>query len=471
MIYYKPKNLDLDKIICEQPPYIRQFSKEKLLYIIHLISMIPANNKDLEINNGFVPIHSQKIRLVIPNYKQYFNYLIEAKVLETDNQYIKGKKSKGYRFNETYRTDLKPVEVENLFDKKNVANNKRSMSMLSRSHSYLTKWFNEKLHINYDLAMDFIHVDKQRRLDDLSLLADEKKIQDECFKIHRQFTSSHINIERIFKQEFILSLGPKSNRFYSNLSYLRSTLRNCLSYDGKPFVAIDIKNSQPYLSALLTKKTFWDAASSTGLHINSFKKLAFDTNAPIEKIISFLSNKGNNIDLVKYVRSVTSGQFYEEFEKLAGERINRTFSNRKEIKETIFQTMFTDNKYLADEKAAPKRLFKELFPSVYHLFALVKEHEKERLPILLQRIESKIVIETVAKRIGKEKPNLPIFTIHDSIVTTKGNECYIKMLLEEELFKGTGYMPTLNMHLWSSDNLFKQENEPELQEVLRELCA
>lgn len=470
MLHYIPENLDIDKILHEIPPVnIERFSKEKLLYIIHLINAIPANNKDLEINDGFVPIYSQAVRLIVANYKQYFDYLIKASVLETDNYYIKGQKSKGYRFTELYQTDLKTITVNHLGNRKTFANNKKKMILLEKSHGFLIKWFNPNLKIDYALAMDFIHTYKQARLKELK--GDVNNFKAENVKVQRQFSSSYINIERIAACEFVLSISPTVHRFHSNLTYLRSMLRNCLSYNGEELIAIDIKNCQPYLSSVLIKPTFWDKASINGLNVHLFKRSGFYNKLSIDKIHSFLLNQDDEITRVKdYIELVTDGQFYEHFARLVEARTGHTFSNRKQIKAAIFQAMFTSNKYLGQRNAAPKRLFKELFPFVYELFALIKQEEKESLPILLQRIESKLIIEIVSKRIGKEKRTVPIFTIHDSIATTKGNECYVKTVLEEEFFKAIGYTPTLNMHLWQPALLNYHNHEPDMQEALKELC-
>ena len=58
-----------------------------------------------------------------------------------------------------------------------------------------------------------------------------------------------------------------------------------------------------------------------------------------------------------------------------------------------------------------------------------------------------------AKRISKERPTLPIFTIHDSIATTVGNEDYIQKVMQEELTKHIGHPPTLSVEYWTPENM------------------
>ncbi len=52
---------------------------------------------------------------------------------------------------------------------------------------------------------------------------------------------------------------------------------------------------------------------------------------------------------------------------------------------------------------------------------------------------------------------VPIFTIHDSIVTTKGNEDFVKRIMEEELTRAIGVPPTLQVEEWRENKLKHQD--------------
>ena len=66
---------------------------------------------------------------------------------------------------------------------------------------------------------------------------------------------------------------------------------------------------------------------------------------------------------------------------------------------------------------------------------------------ILQRIESEIMIQNVCKRISLEHPALPIFTIHDSVLTTDGNQEYVAKIIKEEAFKITGLKVSLGIEI------------------------
>ena len=92
---------------------------------------------------------------------------------------------------------------------------------------------------------------------------------------------------------------------------------------------------------------------------------------------------------------------------------------------------------MGQEGAKPKKDFREHFSNIYEIFRLIKKNNHRALAHLLQRIESTIMIGAVSSRIAKERPNLPFFTIHDSVLTIEGEEAYLASIIKEEVFKYT----------------------------------
>lgn len=67
MKLYIPSNLDVDSLLKKHQPLFEKFSRDHLVYILSLINMIPALNKDLEIRNGFVPINAKILQKICEN--------------------------------------------------------------------------------------------------------------------------------------------------------------------------------------------------------------------------------------------------------------------------------------------------------------------------------------------------------------------------------------------------------------------
>jgi hypothetical protein len=254
MQFFIPASLDVDALLNEYPPSeIENFKLANLLYILHLITSIPATNKDLELINGYVPIYSKILKNKVRNYRQYLNYLVyTSKVLVANNGYVVGSHSKSYKFAFPYSRKVKSVKVDDRSLK--AALNKESKFGLSikKKYKHLIKWYNENLQIDYSLAMSYIEDDLARKLANPDLMDYDmkaKKFKDP----YNQYNCSALNIERIHAGEFLLSVDANVFRLHSTISNLKSEIRHCLTYDGQPLVSVDIKNSQPYLSTGILK--------------------------------------------------------------------------------------------------------------------------------------------------------------------------------------------------------------------------
>jgi hypothetical protein len=122
--------------------------------------------------------------------------------------------------------------------------------------------------------------------------------------------------------------------------------------------------------------------------------------------------------------------------------------NKVEMKTMMFMVFFSSNRFIGQPKAHFKRLFKVNFPEVYEVFVKLKKKNHAALSHLLQRIESNVIVERSARRIAKEQPKLPIFTVHDSIATTKGNEEYVAQIIKEEVYQYTGLIAQIGFETW-----------------------
>lgn len=455
MCYYIPENLDLDLVITNYPPTsITTFSKTKMLYILDLITTIPVYNKGLLLVSDFVPLNAQLLQRKVRNYKQYLDYLIAQNILEVNKQYIPGVKSRGYKFSEQYSTPVVGISIGN--QQKQGANIRKPKIMLSKKqrvdYKHLIKWYNNCFQIDSTLANQYILKEYKTKIEKCNSGFEKSPLL--------QFNSSKVSIEKISAGALHLNIDDFGYRLHSNLTNLNSVLRNLLKYNGLQLVSIDISNSQPYMSTLLFNSSFWELPShSDVLTLNS---IGLNTTNIFNKYSTCLfimlckkANSSMDSDLHLYFDIVQKGIFYEYM----ATQSNIDIDNRKQVKAAMFQVLFTDNHFINQKEAAPKRMFKQLFPDVYELFSLLKQKEKNNMPMLLQRIESQVILLTITKRIAKENPDLPIFTIHDSIVTTKGNEGYIQKVMEEEMSKIFGFPPQLTISLWKPESLLSVEGE------------
>lgn len=260
MKMFIPENLDVDALLKAYPPHgIHKFKKEHLLYILHLITAIPATNKDLDCFKGFVPIYSPVLQKKIRNYRVYLDYLVSrTRILVTNNQYIVGLRSKGYQFNPRFSKRVKPVIDQQQLLQTALRTENAISANKSKKYNHVLKWYNPCLQIDYDLAKAYIKEDLERKLKNPGLRDFDAKNQQ--FKNpYTQYNCSELNIDRIYNGFFVLSVDNNVHRLHSAISNLKSEIRNCITYNGQNLVSIDIKNSQPYISTGILKNSFWDA--------------------------------------------------------------------------------------------------------------------------------------------------------------------------------------------------------------------
>jgi len=442
-----PSSVDLEGFLKKYPPSFK-YKRDHFYYIIDYLSRA-MDFDDLDDNAGFINTNAQKLQNVNHNYKEYLGHLLKYRFIQTDMKYIPGKKSRGYRISNSkyHHATIKKIPITDFkvhqHKLKEVSELRAKLEDTRKHYPHLTKWF-EHLHIDVEGATK--EVEKLFPEKTGGIRGTRKGQASDWQKRYRAINA----INKIANHEIYYSVDENVGRFHSNLTNFKKELRKYITYNGQKLVNVDIKNSQPLFSTLLFDKKFYTGESQY-ININS-----------IPTILPLLSNYKQSIStitiiLVKtlykfdykdiniYLEMVNSGMFYEKISELM---YPTTIFDKKKIKTMIFVVFFSNNKYMGQPRAQPKREFKALFPQTYEIFRILKLRNHTALAHLLQRIESLIMIQNVVVRISKERPELPIFTIHDSVVTTVGNEEYVTSIIEEEVFRLTGLNARLGIEFW-----------------------
>jgi hypothetical protein len=450
--YYVPFNLNIDELVSNNYPKFKPFKKEKILYIFTLINSVRSSNKDL-LFESYSQLNSTLLQNWIQNYKEYLNYLInDLKVIESDNSYVIGKKSRGFRFVDKYQTMVKPYVVNDFNMRKKMKNEYNKANLSVKNLNYLTKWFDDGLEINFSKCHEFLKQEFNLKtaypyLRDFDIVKEKNKIPI------NQFNRNLIALNNIDNNCYFLKRDDNILRFHSNLTNMSSVLRNAITYKGEKLYSIDVKNSQPYLSVALFDKEFWNKSPNNTNKLTIYKLL----NSYLYYIMLVETPKTLiNKDFKKYVNLVKSGEFYEYLAEEYKSKLGLEYADRKQVKSAVFQTLFTGNRFIGQQKAAPKKLFSELFPDVYDVFKVIKKKDKSLLPRLLQSIESYLIIDVICKRIGKELPKAPIYSIHDSIATTLEYKDKVEHIMLDEFKKSIGFEPKLSVEEWNIDNMDKE---------------
>jgi hypothetical protein len=173
-----------------------------------------------------------------------------------------------------------------------------------------------------------------------------------------------------------------------------------------------------------------------------------------------------------FICTASSGLMYEEIAEAANSRIENlsTPLDRNSTKTLMFYMLFSSNQGQHDNPTINqmKQCFEyELYPQVAELFRIIKRRHRgidqpkqhNRLSVLLQAIESHIILHRCCRRIWEEANHqVPIFTIHDSIVTTSECEEYVREVMMQEITACIGVPPTLDPEVWSLSNASLDQN-------------
>ena len=274
-------------------------------------------------------------------------------------------------------------------------------------------------------------------LKQLSINPDYKKLIQERYGhdevVYNSNLASGIRIEN---NDIFYTVDRTSGRFHSNLTNLPKYLRKCIRIKNTPLVNIDIKNCQPYLSTILLT------------HPNKVCNLTKNTSFAL--MLQSL-NIPNTQDVNKYISLAVSGELYEYLmDEFAKEGL---VLNRSETKSQVLRILFARNRLPQDEvNRKARQIFISRFPKVHRVFSKIRGSDKgdkfvsfKRFAILLQRIESHLILDVIIKRINKERPEIIAVTVHDSIMTeAKATSIsYVQNVMKEELTRFVGFEPKL----------------------------
>ncbi|MCT3672565.1 hypothetical protein KRE49_09345 [Elizabethkingia meningoseptica] len=449
---YIPENFDIDKLVQENPPTF-PYHRDYFIYIVHLITDIPSRNKNDD-DVLYVSLHSSLLQRRVRKYNLYLNYLVENKVLVCDRQYIVGEKSKGYKFYDNYETEI----IETSITKKTLIKSIKQYIHIDYSQednqegetindgsdlNNLSKWFND------DLTVDFLSAKQYLR----ELRETEQNIFSDEFSPNamRRYNSRLIPLIKLNTQNFAHTIDSTAGRMHTALTQLKSDLRPFIKYDGNTLVAVDITNSQPYLSTILFNSDKYDEyqiLSRIRMYNNAYRSNPYHPNFAPYYLRKNIENATQHEDVLNYIDIVKSGELYERFGELLQQRglVNEEKPIRKQAKEIIFSAIFSPNQAIAYKDAV--KIFKENFPNVYEIFKLIKQSKHRTLACVLQNLEAYLVLHTACRIIAERRHDIPLFTLHDAIITTSGNEDFVEYVLSNVLNDAIGFPPTLKIEPW-----------------------
>ncbi len=445
------------------------FDKERLIYLIGLISSIPAKNKDSIDENGFVRINTPLLRTFFKDYLSYLDYLVRTGIFICDGHYIPGKISRGFKFapqyeetrliKYTYSTVQQGEQIKAIPSEIYDEETQQYIPNLLLNFPYLSYWYEQKLlHIDELKASKYAYTIMQKKfssgITSWDINRDKSHGSYICRKYPRsQYNAIIHNISSIAIGDYNVKIDSNVHRLHSAITNMQKNYRKFLTYDGQPLVNIDIANSQPYLLCLLLNPSFWDKDSNLSFNIGMLPSNIQERFS--EEQISNITNYLHSLNLEQiqdYITKASEGKIYDYMVDVinSGNTSNRV--DRDTIKTMILIVFFSSNRYFHQIDAKLKRIFNQHFPAIYKLIRLTKSNHKSDLACLLQSIESEIILHRCCRRIWEEGYHqVPVFTIHDSICTIIENEELVKKIMVQELTCTIGYIPFIKIEKWKEN--------------------
>ena len=133
----------------------------------------------------------------------------------------------------------------------------------------------------------------------------------------------------------------------------------------------------------------------------------------------------------RYVQLCEEGRFYNWMM----DQFGIPSEGRNKFKRRVFANVMF-GRLERSRHSSEWKLFERAFP---HIAKLIVEFKRQygypSVAHLLQRVESSLMIDRVCRRLMQEHQEVPVVTIHDSILTTRKNVNLVKRIIEEEFIR------------------------------------
>jgi hypothetical protein len=414
---YLPDTLSLDQLPTKWVDYAA--------WVVGRVYLEQHLNKGRHDRDDFTRLWSVALKQVLPkrDYRRIMECLIDAGILEEDPSYRAGDASRtgysrGYRISPRYR--YRPFRAAWL------------------DHPELVRKLARRRQREEDCKLAPIHRylrDMVRRLE-----------------VAPEFPSASLALAAIADQESWFCVC-RQGRVHTALTGVRRADRRFLRFDGQPLGQVDIVNSQALFLALAVKganrhpgaeelKAYqqWVQAgpSSSTNSIpppNPTHPPVTHTHTPTHHThppyVGTYSSNRHNDDIDEFFHLCVEGNIFRRLMDLTG--LARETAKRR------FYAVAYGKPRNSNTKVG--RAFKGAFPRTWAAICRLKGQDHGGLARWMQTVESYTVIWRVGHRLMRELPGAPLFTIHDSLVTTEKYVGQFRELLCDEFRRVWGVAP------------------------------
>jgi len=408
---------ELDKYLKDNPPNFK-IHKVYFYYVVHHLTVMQIQHKKDE----YFYLNIKYLKSVTAsNIDRYTKILKNGEFIISDESYEVGVKSLKYKLNLKFIKGISKIELK--------PDNKLSKKLLK-------KIYQKKAHYN-------------RLEPHLRLMKDKLMKMELDYKKANKWIETNANDAQILSYLTSINLLEDKRRRYfkrnktngrldTNLTNFKSDLRQFIIGD---YVSIDLKNSQPFLLGVLLD-TIINNKDTLCCYLQKDKLIKTFGIKRIKAVSKFHQNqeKAKMVNLRLFYDSVLNGNLYDDFIKYYSDDIAR-----KEVKDIMFKVLFSRNEYYKGyRKIIPyqedKKVFASVYPAVYEVVKALKVGDNKLLPIYLQRLESYLFIDCIAKELV-DNGIIPL-TIHDSVIVKTKDQAKTIEIMNDVFMKQIGIIPS-----------------------------
>ena len=461
-----PVNLDIDSLLVGidgRDDYKRNL-KSGIIYFVSLLCI--DNYYKYKSPDGFRTLNGEYLDNVIGRGKKTPRRSVVIKKLLEENGIIEirghqsGVKSQGFRLTEKYSTgEFSRIKLDDDIIERIKLNSKRSVSDEveiddTKGYKQLKEQFNQ-----HELKIDTLPFNtflKKIGKDVFNKIDKTRKNKVYNYKSYFNYFGYTLSIiKNIDDKDYFFSIPESNRRFYSNLTSFPKLYRPFLLIDGKKVGEVDIMTSQSYILSTILNERFYGRISK-GYNLQTIHP---ELKVSIENLgTSNPSNqRGRNVFITglyfssimlegikKYTNIDFTSDYYSfilsEGKRLFPDHINKHkvfLKGRDYIKGQIMNFLFEWNGY--NREGNPfGQLMELLYPELCdYVIRFNQYYTSTEFSYLLQRSEVFLMLN-VCKELQLHHPNIPFYTIHDSILTTQSNLPIVQEVMTDVITKLTG---------------------------------
>ncbi len=410
---YVPEHLDVERLLKPHKPRVA----EGVLLLGSFVLERVATNAHCRDDVGRVSLKAEYLRNLVGRH-----HLADVRktaeqigYIGWDRSYEAGARSQKYWIREPYAGDwLVKRAIKNSAIRRNVEtwSQRREANMWERIRR-------DETPVASDVCEHLWRYLQQIRIDD------NIELGEGCHPTYQ------ISIDQIRNGLFRFTVDDYG-RIHTNVTNLPRMLRKHLSFNGERLVNVDISESQPLFVGLALKEAMEQTEAMGKKRMSEETTLTMDSSM-MDSIMMDKNDPKLAIELREYIAMCEQKSFYHFVASRRG-------VNRDEAKALVLQAFFDKPQH----RSKTVKILEERFPAIMRGMQGMKRGDYRRFAHFAQRIESRFMFGRVVRRVMTVRPDLPIATIHDSILTTADDGLFIKREMLRE-FTQLGLSPDVKV--------------------------